>query len=93
MKNKYAVKSTPFSGGGSGGTETVSKGKKNGYHSEKLHAKWDKKRAEAEARQFKYDKLTVDQKLALAKSRRGEVKRKLLACWRQSPRARKRNLA
>jgi len=53
------------------------KGKINGYHSEKLHAKWDKKRSEAKARQRHYEGLTVQARIALAKSRPGESKQEL----------------
>lgn len=39
------------------------KGKTNGYSSIKLNAKRDRKRREAEDRQFKYDSLTTAEKL------------------------------
>jgi len=59
-KQKYPQSST--------GTTTTtggnaSKRKQNGYCSVKLHAKRDRKRREAEARQRDYDKLTTAQKL------------------------------
>ncbi len=47
------------------------------YSHEKANARIDKRRQEAEARQREYAKLTVDQKLTLAKSRRGESKREV----------------
>lgn len=50
--------------------QTNRKGKINGYHSEKLHAKRDKKRREAQARQREYDKLTLQEKLKRAKGKR-----------------------
>jgi hypothetical protein len=51
--------------------------KTNGYSSAKLHAKWDRKRQEGEARQREHDKLTAQDKISLAKTRRGESKREI----------------
>lgn len=62
-------------------TPTTTKGsqhkKVNGYSSVTLHAKKDRKRAEAKDRQIKHDKLTLPQKLAKAKSNRGNSKREV----------------
>lgn len=60
-KQKYpqaSSASTSTTGGGN-----ASKRKQNGYSSIKLHAKRDRKRREAEDRQFEYDKKTTAQKL------------------------------
>ncbi len=54
----------------------VRKGREH-YSHEKADARIKKRQDEADNRQFKYDGLTVDQKLALAKSRRGESKREV----------------
>ena len=45
--------------------------KKEGYSSDVLHAKRDRKRTEAQARQREHDKLTRAQKLHKADGRRG----------------------
>lgn len=58
-------------------TETKKRGKTNGYSSAKLHAKRDQKRLEAEQRQAKYDKLSVNQKIVQAVKRRGLSKREV----------------
>jgi len=47
------------------------------YNSTKLHAKRDLRRREAKARQATYDKLTLKQRLDLAKSRRGKSEREV----------------
>lgn len=47
------------------------------YNSTKLHAKRDRKRREAKDRQLTYNKLSVSERLSLAKSRRGESKREV----------------
>jgi len=52
-------------------------GKVNGYHSEKLHAKRDKKRQEAKSRHRHYESLTIKERITLAKSRPGNSKREL----------------
>lgn len=44
-------------------TSSSSKRKQNGYSSAKLHAKRNRKRDEAEKRQFEYDQKTTTQKL------------------------------
>ena len=48
--------------------------KEKGYTQMKAHAKRDRKRQEAEARQAKYDKLTRVEKIALATNRGGSQK-------------------
>lgn len=47
------------------------------YNSTVLHAKRDKRRREAKDRQRTYDRLTVEERIALVKSRRGKSKREL----------------
>lgn len=47
------------------------------YNSVKLHQKRDRKRIEAENRDFKYQSLSVADRLKRAKSRRGESKREV----------------
>jgi hypothetical protein len=54
--------------------ETKRNIKINGYKSNVLHAKREKRQREADARQAAHDLLTKKQKLAKAKSRRGESK-------------------
>jgi len=49
-------------------------GKQNGYKNAVLHAKRNRKRREAEARQFEYDGLTLQQKLARAKGKREQTR-------------------
>lgn len=58
-------------------TKTVKRGKTNGYNSAHLHAKRNRKRQEAEARQQEHDTLTLNEKIEKARSRRGESKREL----------------
>ena len=70
MANKYAANES---------TTSVA-GRKVGrlsYGSLKLHAKRDRKRQEAEARQREHDALSVKDKITLAKSRDGESKREI----------------
>lgn len=59
--------------------ETLIPGRKgrDEYSSATLHAKRNAMRMEAESRQRDYDKLTVDQKVKLAQSRRGKSKREI----------------
>jgi len=57
--------------------KTIKRGKQNGYSSNVLNAKLDKRRDEAEDRQARYDRLSTTDKVKLAKSRRGESKREL----------------
>lgn len=52
--------------------------KVGGYSSTKLHARRDKRRHEAEARQGEYDKLTVAQRLLRAKKSPGQSKREII---------------
>jgi hypothetical protein len=64
--------------------------KEKGYTQMKAHAKRDRKRLEAEARQAKYDKLTRAEKIALATNRGGsqkELARLINPKVRQSPSA------
>ena len=75
-KQKYPTTVTTSTSTGDS-SKGASKRKVNGYHSEKLHANWDKKRQEAKSRQRHYDGLTVKQRIALAQSRRGNSKREL----------------
>lgn len=60
-KQKYPQSSSATSTTTGGGN--ASKRKQNGYCSVKLHAKRDRKRREAEDRQFEYDTKTTAQKL------------------------------
>jgi hypothetical protein len=48
-----------------------------GYSNATLHAKRDRKRSEAEARQRSYKALTRDEKLALCEDRRGKSAREV----------------
>lgn len=58
--------------------KTITKrGKTNGYKSNILWAKRDRKRLDALARNGVYDSLTTKEKITLAKSRPGENKREL----------------
>lgn len=66
-----------------GDSKGVSKRKINGYHSEKLHAKRDKKRQEAQARQRHYESLTIKQRISLAKSSPGDSKKELIKLQKQ----------
>lgn len=71
--NKYSTDSTSSS-------STHSKIKVNGYSSVMLHAKRDRKRIDAEARQREYDSLSLSDKIARIKTRSndsGESKREL----------------
>ena len=68
MKEKISINVT------SGEKKT---GKTNGYKSFVLHAKRDKKRQEAMARDREHNQLSIQQKIELAKSRRGESKREI----------------
>jgi hypothetical protein len=71
--NKYSTDSTSSS-------STHSKIKVNGYSSVVLHAKRDRKRIDAEARQREYDSLSLSDKIARIKARpndSGESKREL----------------
>lgn len=59
-------------------TETNTKrGKVNGYNFSKQQARRDKRTLEAENRQAVYDKLTLQQRIDLAKSRRGKSKQEI----------------
>ena len=60
-----------------GESKGSSKRKVNGYRSEKLHAKRDKKRREAESRQRHYESLTIKERITLAKSHPGNSKKEL----------------
>lgn len=53
---------------------TIRRGKVNGYNSAHLHAKRDRKRREAEARQREHDVLTINEKIEKAQSRIAEGK-------------------
>lgn len=53
------------------------RGKINGYNSAHLHAKRNRKRQEAEARQREHNSLTINEKIEKARSRRGESKREI----------------
>lgn len=55
----------------------VKKGRSN-YKSNILHAKKDKRRAEAEMRQLKFDDLTDSQKLARIRSRPGHSRKEVI---------------
>ena len=59
--------------------------KTNGYNSSKLRAKQNKKRKDAENRQFTYDGLTVKQKLAQVHNRPGESKREVAKIMKNAP--------
>lgn len=48
-----------------------------GYSNATLHAKWDRKRAEAIARNNAWDRHAVEEKIASLHARRGESKRQL----------------
>ena len=52
-------------------------GKVNGYKNSVLHAKRDKKRQKAEQMMWEHNQLTISQKIAKAKSRRGESKKEI----------------
>ncbi len=58
------------------GEKSVRKGREH-YSHEKADQRKDKRRREAEARDFEHSKLTPNQKIAKAKSRRGESKREI----------------
>lgn len=64
--------------------ENVSKSGRKGYSNAKRNARRDQRRADAEARQLRYDKLTVKEKIALAQSRRGESKREIARLTKKS---------
>lgn len=51
--------------------------KVNGYSHRKADARKDRRRDEADARQDKYDSLTVEQKISRAKKRRGKSEREI----------------
>ena len=70
-KQKY-----PQTSGTTSSTGEARKGREHYSHA-KADARKDKRRDEAEDRQFKHDGLTTDQKIAKAKSRRGESKREI----------------
>lgn len=55
----------------------LTRGKKNRYKNAVLHTKRDRKRQEGEARQREHDKLTIQQKINLAKSRPGKSVREI----------------
>lgn len=57
--------------------ETTGQRKKNGYTHRKLDARIEMRRDDAELRNEQYNELSTDEKIALAKSRRGESKREL----------------
>lgn len=57
--------------------KTPIRGKTNGYNSAKIHAKRNRKRSEAESRKYDHDSLSIQEKIAKAKSRRGESKREI----------------
>jgi hypothetical protein len=57
--------------------KTPIRGKTNGYNSTKLHAKRNRKRSEAEARKYDHDSLSIKEKIAKAKSRRGNSQREI----------------
>lgn len=57
--------------------KAVKRGKTNGYNSAHLHAKRNRKRQEADARQLEHDSLTLNEKIEKARSRRGESKREI----------------
>lgn len=58
-------------------TKPVKRGKTNGYNSAHLHAKRNRKRQEAEARQQEHDTLTINEKIDKARARRGESNREI----------------
>jgi hypothetical protein len=62
--------------------ENVKKGREHYSHA-KLDAKWAKMREQAEDRQEAHDKLSITQKIAKAKSRRGESKREIVRLTKQ----------
>jgi hypothetical protein len=53
------------------------RGKTNGYNSAHIHAKRNRKRQEADARQQEHDSLTINEKIEKAQSHRGKSKREL----------------
>lgn len=57
--------------------DTIKRPVKNGYSSAKLHAKRDRKRAEAEARNAKWEGKTVEAKIKSLAKRRGASKKQL----------------
>jgi hypothetical protein len=57
--------------------KTIKRGKQSGYSSVTLWAKRGARRAEAEERQSRYDRLSTTDKVKLAKSRDGDSKREL----------------
>lgn len=57
--------------------ETSTRKGRTVYNSTKLHAKRDQRRFEANGRRLDYEKLTIKQRLQLAKSRRGESAREV----------------
>lgn len=57
--------------------KAVRTGKTNGYKSNKLHANRNRKRIDAEGRQAEHDSLTTEEKIAKAKSRRGNSNKEL----------------
>ena len=61
----------------------LTRGKTNGYHSEKLWAKRDQKRREPLDRQAEHDSLTVQEKIAKAQSRRGASKKEIARLQKQ----------
>jgi len=69
-KQKYTK--TPTSADGT----PIKKGREQ-YSSEKLHARRNKRRNEAEKRQAIYDGLSIQARIAVARGRRGDSKREI----------------
>jgi hypothetical protein len=61
----------------------LTRGKTNGYHSEKLWAKREQKRRDGLDRQAEHDSLTVQEKITKAQLRRGESKKELARLQKQ----------
>lgn len=64
---------------------TIRRGKTGGYSSAKLQAKRNRKREEALDRQAEHDTLTVEEKIAKARDRRGNSKRELARLNKEAP--------
>jgi len=58
-------------------TQAPKRGKTKGYCSTTLHATRDRKRREAQDRDLKHSNLSIKDKIAKAKSRRGDSKKEI----------------
>lgn len=63
--------------------KSVKRGKTNGYNNAKLHAKRNRKFEEACDRQADHNTLTIQEKIAKAKSRRGNSTREIARLTKQ----------